>query len=101
MKRFPNINILIVFLLFILFPILANATEIQNSFDSALDTIGQELSSPIAKVGFLSIVHRFYRTRVELQPNGYEAKSSFQKSFYDSFNELRRLLQTSDLKILN
>ncbi len=101
MKRFMKIKFYIVFLSFILFPILANATEIQNSFNSALDTISLELSSPIAKVGLLSVVHRFYRTRVELQPNGYEANSSFQNSFYESFNELRRLLHSSDLKILN
>ena len=79
---------------------------------SSISRMEDNLRSPFAKASLEMTVWNFYRARVALSPNNYEAKEDFQGGFRESFaifqkrlragnfQEIRYKIEESDLKAL-
>lgn len=93
-----KIFLMLFYLVSLFIPFSAFGTDISEKFETSINEIPQELASPIAKAGLVSIVYQFFRARVEFAPNGYESNNKFMSSFNQSFNIFRTLLYSADLR---
>jgi hypothetical protein len=77
---------------------LTRAQEPGNEVTDAVETMGADLRSPLAKFGLDRIVFELYEARVKLAPHKYEAVSQWQSGFKASFSLFQKRLSEGKLE---
>jgi hypothetical protein len=69
-----------------------------QSMHTSISRMEENLRSPFAKAGLEMTIWDFYRARVALSPNKYEAREDFQKGFRESFAIFQKRLTAGNFQ---